>query len=216
VTKPTAAKPLKVLVLGDSLSTYTGQRLADILTAKKLAKASVEYRNGVGLATPQFFNWPKWALARIDEVKPDAVVVIIGGNDHQDMQRKDEYFVVGTPEWQKEYQRRVQVVMQSMIAHGADRVYWSGPPTAKKLEDDAAYRQLNLAAQAAAKTVPGGRYIDLAGPTSLKGEWVDTLVFGNEAFPARMDDGFHWSWRASQITARLVAAGLAREYGPLL
>ena len=70
VPKPTTAKPLKVLVLGDSLSTYTGQRLTELLAKKGLAGAQVEYRNGVGLATPEFFNWPVWALKEIDKVKP--------------------------------------------------------------------------------------------------------------------------------------------------
>lgn len=215
VRRPTAARPLQVLVLGDSLSTYTGQRLADVMAQRGLADVTLKYRDGVGLATPKFFNWPEWALAQIDAIKPTAVVVIIGGNDHQDMARRDDYFPVGTPGWAAEYERRVSVVMRSFILHGVDRVYWAGPPTSKSVVDNGYYHQLNLAAEAAAKTVPGARFVDLAGPTSLKGEWLDVLAFGNEAFPARMGDGFHWSWQASQITSRIAADAMAKDYGVL-
>lgn len=215
VPHPTAAKPLKVLVLGDSLSTYTGQRLTELMAKKGLAGAQVEFRNGVGLATPQFFNWPNWAIGQIDKVKPDAVVVILGGNDNLDMQRKDTYFNAGTPEWQAEYQRRVEVVLRAMVNHGVDRVYWSGPPTARSPKDNELYHKVNMAAAAAAKAVPGARFVDIAGPTSDKGQWTDTLVFGNDAFAARMGDGFHWSWKAAQITSHLIANVLAKDYGPL-
>jgi len=215
VAHPTVAKPLNVLVLGDSLSIYTGQRLQELLLQKHLGKVKVTWRNGTGLATPQFFNWPAWAKAQIQATKPQAVFVLLGGNDNQDMQRKSQYFARGTPEWQAEYQRRVGVVMQSIIEQGVDRVYWSGPPTAKKANDNGFYHQLNLAAAKAAPTVPGARYIDLAGPTSLNGQWLDVLAFNNEAFNARMGDGFHWSWRAAQITSRLWADAMAKDYGPL-
>lgn len=216
VPRPTAAKPLKILAIGDSLTTYTSQRLGDVLSQQGVAKVDkVAWRDGTGLASPSFFNWPQWAMQQIDEQHPDAVVVIMGGNDHQDMSRKDQYFARGTPEWQAEYQRRVAVVMRAMINRGVDRIYWSGPPTARNETDNALYHQINLAAAAAAKSVPGARFVDLAGPTSLKGEWLDVLVYGNDAFPARMGDGFHWSWKASQITSRLVADAMAKDYGAL-
>ena len=215
VPHPTTAAPLQTLVLGDSLTTYTGWRLSDLMNGKKLAKTKVVWRDGTGLATPQFFNWPDWAMQKIDDEKPKAVVVILGGNDNADMQRKGQYFNRGTPEWQAEYQRRVTVVMKEMIAHGVDRIYWSGPPTARNTVDSGLYHQINLAAQAAAASVPGARFVDLAGPTSLNGEYLDTLVFGNSAFKARMGDGFHWSWKAAQITSRLVGGVMARDYGPI-
>lgn len=215
VRHPTSTRPLKVLVVGDSLSTYTGQRLADLLAQRGLANVTVKYRDGVGLATPTFFNWPEWALGQIDAIKPSAVVVIVGGNDNQDMSRQDDYFPVGSPGWAAEYERRVSVVMRSVILHGVDRIYWTGPPTSKSAVDNGYYRQLNLAAAAAAKEIPGARFVDLAGLTSIKGEWLDVLAFGNEAFPARMGDGFHWSWQASQITSRLEADAMAKDYGAL-
>jgi len=215
VRHPTAARPLNVLVIGDSLSTYTGRRLADLMAQRGLADVTVKFRDGVGLASPKFFNWPEWALGQIDAIKPSAVVVILGGNDNQDMSRRDDYFPLGSPGWSAEYERRVSVVMKSFILHGVDRIYWTGPPTSKVTIDNEHYHQLNLAAAAAAKTIPGARFVDLAGPTSLKGEWLDILAFGNEAFPARMGDGFHWSWQASQITSRLEADAMAIDYGPL-
>ena len=107
VRHPTTAAPLRTLVLGDSLTTYTGWRLADLMSATALAKTKVVWRDGTGLATPQFFNWPDWAMQKIDEEKPQAVVVILGGNDNADMQRKGQYFNRGTAGWQAEYQRRV-------------------------------------------------------------------------------------------------------------
>ena len=215
VAHPTAAKPLSVLVIGDSLTTYTGNRLAELFAHQKIAKSKVIWRDGTGLATPQFFNWATWALSTIEKEKPDAVVVILGGNDNQDMQRQSAYFPRGTDAWQKEYQRRVSVVTQAMINRGVDRVYWSGPPTARNSHDNDLYHQLNVAVSNATTGIKGAHFVDLAGPTAQDGQWVDTLVFGNDAFRARMGDNFHWSWKAAQITSKLVSDAMGRDYGPL-
>ena len=215
VAHPTAAKPLSVLVIGDSLSTYTGERLAELFAHQKIAKSKVIWRDGTGLATPQFFNWATWALSTIEKEKPDAVVVILGGNDNQDMQRQSAYFARGTDAWQKEYERRVSVVTQAMINRGVDRVYWSGPPTARNAHDNDLYHQLNVAASNAVTGIKGAHFVDLAASTAQDGQWVDTLVFGNDAFRARMGDNFHWSWKACQITAKLVSDAMARDYGIL-
>jgi len=216
VAAPTTDAPVRILVIGDSLSTYTGMQLQNRVATKELATVEVRYRNGVGLASPKYFNWAEWALQQVDEVQPDAVHVVLGGNDNLDMERKGTYFSAGTDEWRAEYQRRVEVVMQAMINRGVDRVYWSGPPTSRDPTENTLFRQLNEAIFAATDQVKGTRFVDLAGPTSKEGQWVDVLVRGDDAFQARMGDGFHWSWKASMVTAELVATSMAQDYGKLI
>ena len=54
--QPTAGRPLRVFVTGDSQAEFVGQRLVDV-APEGLLRVDVVARNGTGLTRPEFFNW---------------------------------------------------------------------------------------------------------------------------------------------------------------
>src|SRR5581483_2400924 len=55
---PTAAAPLRVLVVGDSIGIDLGQPLVADLSATGVVSASLDGRIDTGLSRPDYFNWP--------------------------------------------------------------------------------------------------------------------------------------------------------------
>jgi hypothetical protein len=213
--RATSDEPLRVLVLGDSLATYVGQQLDEHLAPTGRVEVTTQWRNGTGLATPSFFNWQAYAVDEVQDERPEAVVVVLGGNDDQEMRRGGTIYRRGTDAWQTEYARRVAVVMKAMVDAGVQRVYWSGPPTTRNSVDNGLNSRLNQAVARAARVIPGARFVDLFHGTAVDGEYAEYVTIDGERVDARQSDALHWTWRGAVQPMRLVLAALEADWGPL-
>ncbi|MFD0638006.1 hypothetical protein ACFQ9X_47110 [Catenulispora yoronensis] len=75
------------------------------------------------------------------------------------------------------------------------------------------FERINAAVRAAVPTVPGLRYVDVAGPTSDNGAYTDYLTdTDGHRVLARQHDGIHFSFPGSVFPARIVLAALRGEY----
>ena len=79
---PTAAKPLRVLIVGDSLGLDMGGPLQDDLANTGVVNATLDARESTGLTRPDYFNWP----AELD-LRPEGGAAP-GGGDHDRGQRR--------------------------------------------------------------------------------------------------------------------------------
>ena len=213
ISTPTAADPLKILVLGDSLSTFVGQQMAAQLAESKVADVKSVWRNGTGLTNPAFYNWEAGARAAVRDEQPDAVVMLVGGNERNQMTLRGKTLLPGTAAWEAEYERRARVVMRAMMQEGVQRVFWSGPPTARDPEWNAVYGDVNSALSRAAAAVPGVTYVDLydeAVPFAME------ATIDGERVVARQRDGIHWTYPGSLPAARAEIAAIESVYGGLL
>ena len=88
-TPPPPAAPRKVLILGDSLAaTGFGALLEKKLDAHPDIECDRKAKSATGLARPDFYDWEAEAKKQVDAKQPDLVVVIMGGNDGQDLTPK--------------------------------------------------------------------------------------------------------------------------------
>ena len=158
--QPTPDDPLRVLVTGDSQAEFVGQRMLDV-APDGLLRVDVVARNGTGLTRPEFFNWEVNAKQEIADRRPDAVVMVMGGNDGFNVTVDGSSYGPFTPEWETEYARRTAVVMRELGSRGRRPVYWAPSPTARDEEFNRIYRVQNFAVGRAAPAVPGARYVDL-------------------------------------------------------
>ena len=128
---PTAAKPLKLWVGGDSVTETFGTQLVRVSEGTGLFKSTLDFHLGTGLCVPSFFNWPEHLVKDVlPKNDPDVVVIMFGANDGQNIQMPDgkvlERF---SPEWYAEYERRVAGTMDLLRSPTNDRVVlWAGPP----------------------------------------------------------------------------------------
>jgi hypothetical protein len=213
--QPTPADPLKVLVVGDSLSTYVAVQMDQLSHRAGLLQIKGDHADGTGLANPAFYNWQKEAGLESQAHHPEVVVMVIGGNERMNMKTPSGQRVyIGTGPWVDEYARRVVAVMQTYLNGGAKVIYWSGPPTARDGGWNSLYRAVNSAVERAALVVPHARYVDLYHGTAVNGHYADRVPFdGHMIADARQGDGIHWTVAGSQLPASLELAALATDLG---
>ncbi len=200
-----SAAPLKLFITGDSMIEFMAGRLVNLADDDDALEAKTEVKYGTGLVRPDFFDWLPHAETAMAERQPDAVLMMMGGNDGQNIQLPDKSILtLGSPEWIAEYQRRAVAVMTALTGSGLRRVYWVGMPPARSARLFNGYRALNTALAGAAALVPGATYI----PTwdlfvNGKGEYSDYLDDeSGKPVLMRARDGIHLSKDGAQRLAK--------------
>jgi hypothetical protein len=208
--QPTRQDEVDVFVTGDSQAQFVGEILTDMLPSD-LFDVSVVARNATGLTNPEFFNWEINARQEIAARKPDAVVMIMGGNDGFNVLHDGTLYGPDDPEWQTEYARRAAVVMRELGSNGKRPVYWVPPPTARDTKYNGIYATQNKAVEQAAPVVPGARYVDIYN-TINHGRYSDELKIDGRRVLARQSDGVHFSRDGAVVPARLIFRAMAKDY----
>jgi uncharacterized protein len=210
---PSPARPLEVLVTGDSEADLVGLRLNDLDTRGLLDVETVA-RNGTALTNPGFFNWELNAEQEIERADPDAVVMLIGANDGFNVEVDGEVHAPATPGWEEEFARRVAVVMRTFTGLGDRPVYWVPPPTARDETFDEIYASENRAVERAAESVTGARYVDVYS-TINSGEYTDRVRVDGRLVIGRQTDGIHFNRDGALIPARMIFDAMADDFPAL-
>jgi hypothetical protein len=208
--QPTQQDEVNVFVTGDSQAQFVGEILTDLLPSD-LFDVSVVARNATGLTNPEFFNWEINAQQEIAARNPDAVVMVMGGNDGFNVLHEGTVYGPDDPNWQLEYARRAAVVMRELGSNGKRPVYWVPPPTARDTKYNGIYATQNKAVEQAAPAVPGARYIDIYN-TINHGRYSDELKIDGRRVLARQSDGVHFSREGAVVPARLIFRAMAKDY----
>jgi hypothetical protein len=209
-SQPTRENEVDVLVTGDSQAQFVGELLTDLLPSD-LFDVTVIARNATGLTNPEFFNWEINAQQEIAARKPDAVVMVMGGNDGFNVLSEGQLYAPEDPQWQIEYARRAAVVMRELGSNGKRPVYWVPPPTARDPEFNQIYESQNKAVEQAALAVAGARYVDIYN-TINEGRYSDELKIDGRRVLARQSDGVHFSREGAVVPARLILRAMAKDY----
>ena len=125
--QPTAAKPITILDVGDSLGEDLGLGLGYTLGTDPLVRVVQAAYGDSGLARPDFYNWPAHLAADLREYHPQVVTILIGGNDAQSFEVNNESVEFGAPQWHTIYSQRVALMMSETLKAGA-KMLWVGLP----------------------------------------------------------------------------------------
>jgi hypothetical protein len=124
---PTAADPLRVLVIGDSIGLDLGQPLVNDLAATGVVTTTLDGRVDTGLSRPDYFSWPAELSVDMSNVQPQLVVVMMGANDPQSLVGLGGSIPYGAAGWNAAYGQRVRALINEANAAGA-HVLWVGMP----------------------------------------------------------------------------------------
>jgi len=179
-----------------------------------LIRTDVVARNSTGLTRPEFFNWEVNARQEVAARRPDAVVMLMGGNDGFNVEVDGDSYGPFTPEWETEYARRAAVVMRVLGSRGRRPVYWAPSPAARDQELNRIFRVQNFAVARAAEAVPGARYVDIFN-TIDGGRFRAISRIDGKRVISRQPDGVHFTRDGAVVPARLVVRAMARDYPAL-
>jgi uncharacterized protein len=189
---PSAAHPLTILTVGDSLGIDLAIGMGRALSGQEGFDHRYDARISTGLARSDYFDWPAQFRRDVGRVRPNIVVAMFGTNDLQSFWDGHRYIRYGTPEWKPAYRAAVWRIMDAAHEFGA-RMIWVGLPPMAKEPLASGVRFLDGVFQYAASTRPGVTYVDTWSQfANAKGGYAAYLpdASGHEEL-VRRPDGVH-------------------------
>jgi uncharacterized protein len=123
----TAADPLRVLVVGDSLGLDFGDSVQNKLDAGGIIHTQVDGRVATGLTRPDSFDWSAELQSDLTQFRPELVIAMFGGNDDQDAIVGGRFIPFLSQAWGEIYGSRVASFADAVHASGA-HLLWAGLP----------------------------------------------------------------------------------------
>ena len=211
----TPSEERRVLILGDSMAaTDFGRALQTLLNRRPGVDARREGKSATGLARPDFFDWMLEGARLVETHQPDLVVVVIGGNDGQDLVDAE-----GTkarvqwngPGWKAAYADRVQTLADTLAGSSKRRILWVALPVMarKRLEDKLvlirSVQRTALAERPWVEYLETGRWF-----VDEQGALLRSVTIRGESRPLRQEDGVHFSlagarWFAGRVAPLVMA-----------
>ncbi len=213
--KITAARPLRLWIIGDSMAQVFGSSLRNLAEDTGLIKAKMEYKVSSGLSRPDFYDWPQHMIDQIVDWNPDATAVLFGANDGQNFYSHGKVLNVGSGSWKKEYAKRVDKAM-TILTKGGRRVYWVGNPIMRNSVYRDKTAMINRIYADEAKKHPGVQFIstwmlfaDGGGgyAEALKDPGSGDLVI------MRAPDGVHLTRAGGDRMAQVVLDVIEQDWG---
>jgi len=202
---PTADEPLRVYIGGDSIIRDAGDAFLNLASDTPLFDTTLHYENATGLSRPDFYDWPAALRDDMEDLHPEVVFILFGGNDSQGIVGPggEVFSGPGDAGWRAEYARRVAGVMD--ILRADDRlVFWVGLPPMRDGGFDRRAQVMNEIYRQAAADRPWMTYLDtrpIFGDDD--GAYVEQKEdpSGN-LVDLRRDDGVHFSQPGATRLAR--------------
>jgi uncharacterized protein len=219
-TKFSPQHKLRMWIAGDSLVIVPGESLLRAAGGSPVLDpvGPVDGRISTGLERPDVFNWFTHLRDVMEEDKPNAVVLMFGGNDDHDfMTGLPKGVTIGpfdSPSWVAEYRRRVGGLMDTITRDGAFLV-WIGLPITHDPAQTRRFDTINAIVQSEATKRPGrvtylDTYFNFAGDDGGYAEYLTTD--SGQLVKMRADDGVHFERAAGDLIAREVLQRLNQRF----
>jgi hypothetical protein len=198
----------KVLILGDSLiATGFGALLEKQLDAHPQVTAYRKGKSASGLARPDFFDWMAEAKRQVELRKPDMVVVLMGGNDGQDLTHRNKKAGRRVPwkheNWEASYRERMDSFLAQVSAPQRE-IVWLGMPTMGLRSLEKKLETIRGVQKAAVDAHDSATYVDTTPVVSTEdgGMLTHAKVGPKQKRKAiRADDKIHFTMAGSQYFA---------------
>lgn len=208
-------EPLVMYIGGDSMVGQFGPMLDNRAARSGMVDSEFVYEFQSGLSRPDFVDWPERLRTVSAQLDPDVFVLFFGGNDAQAIYMPDGSWVdFDTPEWEEEYRRRVDGVMNQLEEAG-HWVYWMGMPIVRSETFRPRVELLNEIYESEAADHPRVTFIEswsvFQGPDGGYSEYL-TDAEGN-LVDMRLDDGVHLTTAGAIRLAEVVYQIMAEDWG---
>ncbi len=206
---PTAAAPLRVLIVGDSIGLDLGGPLQANLAGTGVVNAALDARESTGLTRSDYFNWPAELTSDIAKTQPQVVVIMIGANDAQDFLGPPDVPYT-SPQWNALYSQRVAQFMKIAQSGGAT-VVWVGMPPMQNAGLNAQMSDVNAVVQqqAAAAKLPVTYLSSDRSLGTAQGGYTAFITNGaGQVVNVRTPDGTHMTPGGGEVLAQQVVGEL--------
>jgi uncharacterized protein len=193
--------PLRLWIGGDSLAGSLGPALGTLTGRSGVVQPVFDSREGSGLLSPEFLDWPERGREDMFTYTPEVVVFIVGANDAKTLQDGAER----DPDWPERYARLVEEMLAVLGGDGR-AVYWVGAPVMADTEYSTRVQAVNEVFREVAAKHPEVTYIDAYSVFSAPdGSYAPSLpVPGRSVTRVRGADGIHFTDAGGDLLAQAV------------
>lgn len=200
-----------VLLVGDSIMAGIGPILKKEVSSRLEGKAILKARVATGLARPDVFDWRRELEASLAEDDYDAVVLMMGTNDSQDIVEDGNILIYGTHEWVRAYNERVAQMMET-ACKGTPRALWIGLPPMRSQAFNRKIIRINTWAKRQARKHKCMEYLGLDNVIGDEnGHFASYLKIADELEKVRMVDGIHVTARGGLVISDYLLPILTRK-----
>ncbi len=170
--KLTTAKT--ILVVGDFMADGVSEGIEQAFESDAGVVVASKANGSSGFIRDDFYNWTNEISGIVTDTKPAVIAVMIGTNDRQPLRLNGEKSIVRSPEWTRDYERRVGAFADALKATGVPFV-WIGMPPFKQPSMSADMLALNDIYRKNTERVSGtfvdiwDGFLDEAGAFSISG-----------------------------------------------
>ena len=203
----------RVLMVGDSLiAGGFGPQLQDELEEQHGIEVARHGKVASGLARPDFYDWFTVGPELREEFRPDAVIVMFGGNDHQGLfmgeRARPRWIGYEDPTWENEYRRRINAFAKAM-APETELLIWVGMPQMRATDLRAHVAYVNQLFREEMAIRPNARFVDIWNVLALDGEFTEELEIDGQPTRVRTRDGVHITRAGGAYLAEFVHPRIA-------
>ena len=199
---------LTVAVIGDSVAHDLARGMETLFDDDRRVRVIRQTKFATGLVRTDYYNWNAVASAFMRMHNPDIILVVIGGNDRQDIRAHGRRYDPLSEGWIVQYERRVARFMK-IFQRRHTKVYWVSLPPVRSRTLTHAYRVLNRIYAREARR-HGFHYVDVSdkfttphGAYSSFGESLEGV-----RRQLRMNDGEHFTPVGRLVFAAYVAKAI--------
>lgn len=125
----------RILVVGDNLAGGVGAGMSRMVQDDPRYDIVNRFNESSGLSRTEFYDWPN-AIEKIVADRPvDAVVVLVGVNDRQEIRKGNIRYPFKSPDWLVGYNGNVDRLLAAIKAANALPIWVSIPPMADPVFD---------------------------------------------------------------------------------
>lgn len=211
IREASVSKPLRIVVLGDSLADGLYAGLRQLNRDRKDIKTTKKSRVNTGLVRFDRYNWNRGAAKIARSRKYDAAVVLLGLNDLQSIRERGKAHHFKTEGWEVRYKGRLDKMMRDLKASGM-AVYWASIPITSPKKYQKEYAYLNSMYREAASR-HGVRFVDTWRATAdSKGRYTPYFTFpSGKRKIIRTRDGVHFTSKGYVVFAEIVNRALMAD-----
>lgn len=141
-TAPEEGDVFRILVIGDGLAGGLGAGMTRVVQDQTVYEIHNRFNESSGLARREVYDWPA-ALSKIMTVKPvDAVVVLMGVNDRQEIRSGNIRYVFKSADWVKGYEANIDELID-VVKSAQAKLFWVSMPPMANQSFDADMQYLN-------------------------------------------------------------------------
>jgi hypothetical protein len=201
-TSASLPSPRRIMIIGDSFAVGLAMTMQHSLRHRGDVALTGRGKVSSGLNSPRFYDWEKALAELLAAEKPQALVVMLGGNDAKNGP--------GTPQWSRDYRDKAKRLLAIAASHGVV-VYWVGLPPMRERSFSQRAWTANEATRAACAEAKGCRFIDSWDLfADAAGNFCAKKPVGGKAKALRGKDGVHFTPTGCKLLTDRIAPGLVQ------